>query len=98
LDDGTAPETVTPLENRGAWRDKHMKSLVTSTASEPALQSTARSQITRARAERDESPHITVTIGRVEVSPPVSQPPPTDNGIRGPALGLDDYLEGRERS
>lgn len=68
------------------------------TASAPTRRWPSRSRPRRARAERDVEPHITVTIGRVEVTSPDRQAPPTDVEIQQPAVGLDDYLKDRRRS
>jgi hypothetical protein len=62
--------------------------------SAPAPRSAPRSRRGRAREEGEERPHITVTIGRVEVTSP-EQPARTDAGIQRPALGLADYLKDR---
>jgi hypothetical protein len=70
---------------------------VTPIASTPRPRSTSRSPRRPPRAEHDGGPHITVTIGRVEVTSPDRQPPPAHQEIQRPALGLADYLKQRER-
>jgi hypothetical protein len=98
VDDGAGSKTVSPMDDRDSRSDDHVTPLVARAASRAAIKSAPRAPIVRAQADRDESPHITVTIGRIEVTSPVHEPPSTNKGIRDPALGLDDYLEGRDRS